>query len=151
VPIITLDTTSSDKAILDSAITSDGFGGGEQGAQLIGKFAHGKGVVAVNSIAAGVTTTDQRVAGFLAGIKKFPGIKVLPTQYNNFSIPTADSEVGAQLLANPKLVACSVPTRLAERVAERLSSQRQKGKVDIVAFDADIRGFRCSRTAPSLT
>lgn len=139
VPIITLDTTSSDKAILKSAITSDGFGGGEQGAALIGKFAHGKGVVAVNSIAAGVTTTDPRVNGFLAGIKKFPNIKVLPTQYNNFSIPTADSEVGAELLSNPNLVGvfCANETG-GEGGGAAVVAAGKKGKVDIVAFDADI-------------
>ena len=139
VPIITLDTTSSDKAILASAITSDGFGGGKQGAQLIGAFAHGKGVVAVNSITAGVTTTDQRVAGFLAGIKKFPGIKVLPTQYNNFSIPKADSQVGAELLANPKLVGvfCANETG-GEGGGAAVVAAGKKGKVEIVAFDADI-------------
>ena len=138
VPIITLDTTSSDKAILSSAITSDGFGGGEQAAELIAKFAHGKGTVAVNSISPGVTTTDARVNGFLAGIKKYPGIKVLPTEYNDFSIPKAETEVQSELLANPNLVGLFAANETGgEGGGAAVVAAGKKGKVDVVAFDAD--------------
>jgi ribose transport system substrate-binding protein len=138
-PIITLDTTSSDKSILSSAITSDGYGGGEQAARLIAQFAHEKGTVAVNSIAAGVTTTDARVAGFLAGMKKYaPNMKILGTQYNNFSIASAQSETAAQLLSNPGMVAVFGANETAgEGAGAAVDAAGKKGKVMVLAFDAD--------------
>ena len=150
VPIITLDTTSSDKAILSSAITSDGFGGGEQAAELIAKFAHGKGTVAVNSISPGVTTTDARVNGFLAGIKKYPGIKVLPTEYNDFSIPKAETEVQSELLANPNLVDSSLPMRPAAKVgAQRLLQQARRARWTSSLSMRTRQRHRCLPTGPS--
>ena len=139
VPIITLDTTSSDKAMLSSVITSDGYGGGVQGAKLIAQFAHGTGTVAVNSIAPGVTTTDARVAGFIAGLKQYaPQMKILTTQYNNFSIPKAETQTQAQMLATPGLVGVFGANETAgEGAGAAIVAGGKKGKVAVVAFDAD--------------
>lgn len=139
VPIITLDTTSSAKELLSSAITSDGYGGGMQGAKLITAFAHGKGTVAVNSIAPGVTTTDARVAGFIAGMKKYaPNMKILHTEYNNFSIPKAQTQTQAQLLSHPDLIGVFGANETAgEGAGAAVVAAGKKGKVDVVAFDAD--------------
>ncbi len=87
----------------------------------------------------GVSTTDARVAGFIAKMKaSYPKIKVLKTQYVGDSPTKAAQTIDSLLAANPDLDGVFATNVLvAEGVDTGLNGAGKKGKVKIVAYDAD--------------
>jgi len=138
IPVITVDTTLTDTAILDGRITSDNFQGGEQAAETIAKLAGYKGQVAVDNVTPGISTTDARQAGFLAQIKKYPHMSVAAIEYNNDSPTLASSQTKDLVLKYPKLVGI-FGTNLygAQGAGEAVAAAGKKGKVFVAAYDAE--------------
>lgn len=138
IPVIAVDTTINDTSLLTSQITSNNFQGGEVAAETIAKLAHDKGEVAVDNVNPGVSTTDARQAGFLAGIKKFPNMKVIATEYNQDSATTAESQVRNLILAHPGLVGV-FGTNLygAQGAGQAVDAAGKKGKVFVAGYDAE--------------
>jgi ribose transport system substrate-binding protein len=138
IPVIAVDTTINDTSLLTSQITSNNFQGGEVAAETIAKLAHDKGEVAVDNVNPGVSTTDARQAGFLAGIKKFPHMKVIATEYNQDSATTAESQVRNLILAHPGLVGV-FGTNLygAQGAGQAVDAAGKKGKVFVAGYDAE--------------
>src|ERR1700712_2721433 len=92
IPIITVDTFigtgvyqtgSGDADFPLSYVASDNLLGGAIAARALAKVVGEKGKVYVSNVKPGVSTTDQREQGFKEEMKKFPGITVLETQYND--------------------------------------------------------------------
>jgi ribose transport system substrate-binding protein len=138
IPVIAVDTTINDTSLLTSQITSNNFQGGEVAAETIAKLAHDKGQVAVDNVNPGVSTTDARQAGFLAGIKKFPGMSVVAKEYNQDSATTAESQVRNLILAHPGLVGV-FGTNLygAQGAGQAVDAAGKKGKVFVAGYDAE--------------
>jgi ribose transport system substrate-binding protein len=138
IPVIAVDTTINDTSLLTSQITSNNFQGGEVAAETIAKLAHDKGQVAVDNVNPGVSTTDARQAGFLAGIKKFPGMTVVAKEYNQDSATTAESQVRNLILAHPGLVGV-FGTNLygAQGAGQAVDAAGKKGKVFVAGYDAE--------------
>ena len=138
IPVIAVDTTINDTSLLTSQITSNNFQGGEVAAETIAKLAHDKGEVAVDNVNPGVSTTDARQAGFLAGIKKYPNMKVVATEYNQDSATTAESQVRNLILAHPSLVGV-FGTNLygAQGAGQAVDAAGKKGKVFVAGYDAE--------------
>jgi ribose transport system substrate-binding protein len=87
-----------------------------------------------------VESTNARAKGFLEQIKKYRGIDVLPTQYDNIT-PTKDAQiVSATLGAHPDLDAI-VPTYNDAAIASlaALKGNDRGGKIRMFTFDADPR------------
>lgn len=138
IPVISVDTTINDTSLLVSRITSDNIQGGEEAAKTIAKLAHYKGDVVVENTTAGVSTTDQRTDGFLKQIKKYPNMSVLPTEYNNDSATTAESQVKNLLLAHPTLVGVFATNIFsAQGAGAAIAAAGKKGKTFVAGYDAE--------------
>lgn len=136
IAVFTVDTKiESDIAL--SNIASDNVEGGKMAAKALGDLLGGKGSVFVTNTKAGISTTDQRQQGFEEGIKAYPGIKYLGSQYNNDDPTTAASQTAAILQANPDLAGI-FGTNLfgAEGAATAVREAGKQGKIKIVGFDA---------------
>jgi ribose transport system substrate-binding protein len=76
IPVVIIDSgIESDK--LASFVATNNFDGGQQGGRRLGEALGGKGKVVLLRYAVGSASTEQREAGFLDAIGKFPGIEII--------------------------------------------------------------------------
>jgi ribose transport system substrate-binding protein len=86
----------------------------------------------------GVSTTEQRIQGFLKEIKKYPNIKPLPTQYVGDNPTKAAQAITALYSAHQDLAGVFATNVLvAEGVDTGLKSTGAASKVKIIGYDAD--------------
>ncbi len=114
--------------------------------QLAKAIGGGGGKVAIIAFHAGSQTNDQRVQGFEAGLKKYPKLRLVGTQYSQNDYNTALTVTANVLTANPDLKgifaaneASDVGAVEAVRIAHRV------GKVKIIGWDTspdEVDGVR---------
>lgn len=68
-------------------------------AQAVAKALHGKGNIVILEGVAGSGPVDQSLEGMHSVLEKYPGIKVLTTQYTNWSAATGKSDMQNDLTA----------------------------------------------------
>ena len=146
IKIITVDTYIDDGKYQDgkgpgdfplSFVASDNIEGGRIAARALAKAIGDKGTVYCEDNKPGISSTDQRVQGFLEEMKAHPGIKVLPTQYNEDDANRAAADVSAVLARNPTLAGVfGVNTFSGMGAAEGVKRAARTGKVKVVVFDA---------------
>jgi ABC-type sugar transport system substrate-binding protein len=139
IKLIFVDTDSSDMSLGLSRITSDNLGGGKLAADSLAAAIGGKGTVAVINVQPGISTTDARIQGFDQEMKaKYPGITVLPVQYDNDSAATAASQVEGDITAHPDLSGVFATNVLsAQGAATGVDHAGKSGTVKLATFDAD--------------
>jgi ribose transport system substrate-binding protein len=138
IPVISVDTGLKNTSFLTSHITSSNYNGGELAADELASFCHNKGKVLIMSTNAGSSNVDNRTAGFTYEIKKYKGIKQLPTQFDNDSATQASTLTQSSILANPTL--CGVfglNSASGAGVGAGIQAAGKKGKVFGVGFDAE--------------
>ena len=146
VPVITVDTyigtgvyqTGSGTADFPlSYIASNNALGGEIAARALARAIGDHGKVYVSNIEAGVSTTDQREAGFKAEMAKHPNITVLSTQFNDDDANKAASQAQSVLARHSDLVGV-FGTNLFSAMGAGNGIQQggSAGRVKVVAFDA---------------
>jgi ribose transport system substrate-binding protein len=138
--VVQVDTTvNGGSSIAVSSVSSNNTLGGAKAAQALAAQIGNKGTVVVMNEQAGVSTTDARVAGFIAKMKaSYPNIKVLKTQFVGDSPTKAAQTISSLLIANPGLNGIFATNVLvAEGADTGISGSGQKGKVKIVGYDAD--------------
>jgi ribose transport system substrate-binding protein len=98
IPVVIIDSAlKSDRPI--SYISTDIFKGGELGAKQLAKILNGRGNVILLRYQVGSASTEEREAGFLNEIKKYPDIKLISS--DQYSGATRDSAYqAAQNLLN---------------------------------------------------
>jgi ribose transport system substrate-binding protein len=146
IPVFTVDTFigtgvyqtgSGDTDFPISYIASDNVLGGKLAAIALAKALDGKGKVYVANVKPGISTTDQREQGFKDGMKAYPGIQVLETQFNDDDANKAASQVQAVFARNPDLGGVFGANLFsAIGAANGVKQAGQTGKVKVVAFDA---------------
>jgi ribose transport system substrate-binding protein len=77
VPTVVFDSGLEDADAIVSYVATNNRHGGEMAGEYLAKVMGGKGNVLLLRYAAGSESTEQREAGFLDAIKKYPDIKVL--------------------------------------------------------------------------
>jgi ribose transport system substrate-binding protein len=133
-----VDTTVSDASIGITRISSDNEKGGRVAADALAKLMKEKGSVIVISVKPGVSTTDARIKGFTEEMAKYPGIKVLPTLYDNDLPATAASQIQSTLAAHPDLGGVFAGnTNTGQGIATGLKQAGKQGSVKVAAFDAE--------------
>jgi ribose transport system substrate-binding protein len=138
IKVIQVDTTVADKSIAQASISSDNIQGGAKAADEMARLVGKKGSVVVMNEQPGVSTTEQRIQGFLQEIKKYPGIKALPTQYTGDNPSKAAQAITALYSAHPDLAGVFATNVLvAEGVDTGLKSTGAASKVKIIGYDAD--------------
>jgi ribose transport system substrate-binding protein len=118
-------------------LAADQFTGGEIAAnQLVALLPNG-GKVLVVGVKPGISSTDQRTAGFESIIKAQAQFKYLGSQYSDNDQNKAASIVSAALLANQDLVGIfAVNLITAQGAAAALRAASATDKVTLIGFDA---------------
>lgn len=135
--VIEVDTKLDDASIRETAISSDNELGGALAARTLAALIGDKGKVAVISVKPGISTTDARVKGFEAEMKKHPGINYIGVQYNDNDPAKAASIVSSTLAANPDLAGVFAANVFSgEGAATGIEQTGKTGQLKLVAFDA---------------
>lgn len=128
-------------------VASDNVEGGRIAARALAKAIGEKGKVYVSNVKPGISTTDQREQGFKEEMKKYPGITVLATQYNDNDANKAASQLAAALARNPDLAGVFGANLFsAIGAANGVKNAGKRGAVKVAAFDCpesiinDIKG-----------
>lgn len=138
IKVVQVDTTVADKSIAAASISSNNIEGGAKAADEMAKLIGSKGSVVVMNEQPGVSTTEQRIQGFLQEIKKYPNIKPLGTQYVGDNPTKAAQAITALYSAHPDLAGVFATNVLvAEGVDTGLKSTGAASKVKIIGYDAD--------------
>jgi ribose transport system substrate-binding protein len=120
-----------------SFIASDNVEGGRLAARALAKAIGDKGAVYCESTKPGVSTTDERVAGFMDEMKKHPNIHLLATQFSQDDANIAASHVGAVIARTPDLAGIFGANGIAGRGAgQGVRGAVRQGAIKVVMFDA---------------
>jgi ribose transport system substrate-binding protein len=138
IKVVQVDTTVSDSSIASASISSDNKQGGAKAADALAKLVGSKGSVVVMNEQPGVSTTEQRIQGFTQEIKKYPNIKLLPTQFVGDNPAKAAQAITALYAAHSDLAGVFATNVLvAQGVDTGLKTAGAASKVKIVGYDAD--------------
>ena len=137
IKIVTVDTTVADESIAASRIISDNAAGGKLGAETLNTLTGGKGSVVVLSVKPGISTTDERAAGFTEAIKAFPTLKFLGVEYNQGTDKTAQEVVTGLIAREADLSGIFVVGNVgSEGAAAALRAANVSDRVKVVQYDA---------------
>ena len=139
IPVVIMDSALKGEPVKDfvSTVSTNNYRGGEMAGEQLGKLLDGKGKVVPFRFKEGSASTDQREAGFLEAIKKFPDIQVILD--NRYSGTTAREARSTALKMLDKLkdadgIFCSTePSTLGMLLA--LKRNNLAGSKKLVGFD----------------
>jgi len=136
IPVVTIDSgVASDTPI--SFVATDNVEGGKQAAQVLAKLIGETGKVGLIPFVKGSATSIARERGFKKGLKEFPDVALVATEYSNSQTEVALSKTQNMLTAHPDLngiFAANLPGAVgAGRVLDR---QEKAGKIKLVGYDA---------------
>ena len=137
IPVVMIDSGITDTTTPVCYIATDNVKGGQIAAENLAKAIHEKGNVALLSMVKGAASSDQRDQGFLEGLKKYPNIHVVATQYTENKVDTAVDQTTNILTAHPDVVgifSTSEPNGVG--AANALKQRKLNGKIVLVAFDS---------------
>lgn len=147
IPVITVDTFIGSGVYQTGAgdgdfplayIASDNVLGGRMAARALANAIGGSGEVYVSNVKPGISTTDQREAGFKAEMaENFPDVTVLETQFNDNDANKAASQLQGVFARTPGLKGVFGANLFSALGAGTGVQQAgQTGNVKVVAFDA---------------
>src|SRR5579863_8030704 len=120
-----------------SYVASDNVLGGRMAARALAKAIGEKGKVYVSNVKPNISTTDQREEGFKDEMKKYPGIQVLATQFNDDDANKAAAQVEAVIGRVPDLAGVFGANLFsAGGTANGVKAAGKDGKIKIAGFDA---------------
>jgi ribose transport system substrate-binding protein len=138
IKVVLVDTTLTDPSGAVSQISSDNTAGGADAFAAVKQLVPGGGQVFVVNTKPGISTTDQRTAGFAAAAKADPKFSYVGVQYDNDTASLAAQVTLAELQKNPGIVAIFATNLFsAEGAATGIRQAGKAGKVKVVGFDAD--------------
>jgi len=130
-------TGSGDADFPISYVASDNILGGKMAAAALAKAIGEKGKVYVSNTKPNISTTDQREQGFKEGMKAFPNITVLETQFNDDDANKAAAQFQAVLGRTPDLAGVFGANLFSASGAANGAKQAGvAGKVKMAGFDA---------------
>ena len=135
VPVVTIDSGLKDNPSL-CYIATDNVEGGRRAADELAKLIGEKGKVGLMPFLKGAGSSDEREKGFLERIKKYPGITVAITLYNESDAQKATEQTLNMLTAHPDIngiFAANEPGGVG--AANALKQKKLEGKVKLVAYD----------------
>ncbi|MEO9896322.1 MAG: substrate-binding domain-containing protein, partial [Paracoccaceae bacterium] len=119
-------------------VASDNIGGGRMAARFMAEAIDGEGQVYVSNVRPGISTTDQREAGFMAEMaENYPNVEVLATQYNENDASLAASQFNAVMARNPDIKGVFGANLFSALGAGNgVESAGKADSVTVIAFDA---------------
>ncbi|MHC5258481.1 ABC transporter permease/substrate-binding protein [Streptomyces sp. UC4497] len=141
IPVVAADR-GVNKAKAATLVASDNVAGGKQAAKIMADKLGGKGKIAVLQGQAGTSASRERGAGFAAGLKNYPGIKVVAKQPADF-----DRTKGLDVMTNMLQSHPDVDGVFAENDEMALGAIKALGSkagksVPVIGFDGTPDGFK---------
>lgn len=141
IPVIAVDR-GVNKADTDALVASDNVEGGELGAKALAEKLGGKGTIVILQGQAGTSASRERGAGFAAGLKAYPGIKVVAKQPADF-----DRTKGLDVMTNLLQAHPDIDGVFAENDEMALGAIKALGSkagtsVQVVGFDGTPDGLK---------
>ncbi|WP_428954560.1 ABC transporter permease/substrate-binding protein [Streptomyces sp. cg35] len=141
IPVVAADR-GVNKAKTATLVASDNVAGGKQAAKTLADKLGGKGTIVILQGQAGTSASRERGAGFAAGIKEFPGIKVVAKQPADF-----DRTKGLDVMTNLLQSHADIDGVFAENDEMALGAIKALGSkagtsVQVVGFDGTPDGFK---------
>lgn len=128
-------------------IGTDNRVGGKLAGEYIVKILGGHGKVAIVRGILGVSSHDDRVAGFQEAIAQAPGIQIVTIQPANSERASALTVMENILTSNPDLNAVfATSDQMALGAMEGVAAQHASGKVFVVGFDAGKEAVRAVKS-----
>jgi ribose transport system substrate-binding protein len=138
IKVVLVDTTLTDPSGAVSQISSDNTAGGADAFAAVKQLVPGGGQVFVVNTKPGISTTDERTAGFAAAAKADSKYSYVGVQYDNDTASLAAQVTLAELQKNPGIVAIFATNLFsAEGAATGIRQAGKAGKVKVVGFDAE--------------
>ena len=120
-----------------SYVASDNVLGGRMAARALAKAIGEKGKVYVSNVKPGVSTTDQREEGFKDEMKKYAGITVMETQFNDDDANKAAAQAQAMIGRVPDLAGIFGANLFsASGSANGVKAAGKAGQIKLAGFDA---------------
>jgi ribose transport system substrate-binding protein len=138
IKVVVVDSPIQTTSFLAGQITSNNLQGGELAAEGLAEKLGGKGQVLIEDKVPGQGSEQQRLDGFLDGIKKYPGIHIVGTTYTQDSAALTTSATTSYLAKDPNLAgiyATDGPT--AEGAIAGLRLAGKLGKVQVASIDSE--------------
>lgn len=138
IPVVLVDTTINTPGMAVTTISSNNVAGGKKAAIALANAVGRKGTVAALSVQPGISTTDQRKAGFEQQLRQYSGIKYAGIQYDNDSATVAASKTSALITRYPDLAGIfALNTNSGIGVTNAARTSGKAGKIKLVEFDAE--------------
>ena len=139
VPVVIMDSGLKTERYV-SFVATDNYKGGVLAGEHMGKLLGGKGNVILLRYAVGSASTEEREAGFLEALKKFPDIKII--SQDQYAGPTRETgyQASQNLLnrygneVNGIFCPCEPPTIAMAKALRDIG--KGGGKVKMVGFDS---------------
>ena len=142
IPVLIVDNDTPWPGKL-SYIGTDNRLGGKLAGDYVVKLLGGRGKVAIVRGILGVTSHEDRVAGFQQAIAQAPGIQIVTIQPANSERASALTVMENILTSNPELNAVfATSDQMALGAMEGVAAQHMTGKVLVVGFDAGKEAVR---------
>lgn len=141
IPTVIFDSGLSDLSEVVSYVATDNLNGGKMAGDHLAKAMGEEGGVILLRYQAGSESTEQREAGFLEALKKYPKITVLSESQRVDSDATAAMKISESLLRdNPSVAGVfTVCEPNNKGMLQALENEQMAGDVAFVAFDSDPR------------
>jgi ribose transport system substrate-binding protein len=138
IKVVLVDTTLTDPTGAVSQISSDNTAGGADAFAAVEQLAPKGGQVFVVNTKPGISTTDERTAGFAAAAKANSKFSYVGVQYDQDTASLAAQVTLAELQKDPGIVAIFATNLFsAEGAATGIRQAGMSGKVKVVGFDAE--------------
>jgi len=138
IKVVLVDTTLTDPSGAVSQISSDNTAGGADAFAAVKQLVPNGGQVFVVNTKPGISTTDERTAGFAAAAKADPKFSYVGVQYDQDTASQAAQVTLAELQKDPGIVAIFATNLFsAEGAATGIRQAGMSGKVKVVGFDAE--------------
>lgn len=135
VPVYNIDSGTTPQSV--PLFATDNIAGATKVADLMNTELHGQGNVALLEFQPGSMTNDQRKQGFVQGVKKYPGLKLVSDQADQSDANQALNVTNNILTANPNLNGLFGANEPGVIGASHAILQRgMKGKVVLIGWDA---------------
>lgn len=141
IPVVVIDSAAETQQYA-SFLATDNVAAGRLAADMLAQAVRQKtgkveGEVAILSSMPGVSSVELRNKGFLEGIKKYPGLKVVENRFANNDPARALSITLDYLSRYRNLVGIFANNNVMGSSAGRALEQKNNKRVAVVAFDSD--------------
>ena len=144
IPVVIMDSAlNSDRYV--SFVATDNYKGGVMAGEHLASLLGGKGNVILLRYQVGSASTEEREAGFLEAVRKFPGIKLISSDQHAGPTRETAYQASQNLLSrlgrevDGVFCPCELPTGAMAMALRDIG--RAGGKVKMVGFDAGSRSI----------